>query len=352
MKSRIVILPGDGVGPEVTAAARRVLEEIGDRFDCAFEFREYLIGNAARDKYGVSLTEVTLAACRDADAVLLGAVGSVTEDDSVPSDDVVRALRRGLGVFVNLLPVCVHPAVVDVSPLRPERLRGVDLLLVHDVTGGFAGRQSRRCEMRQGHECVIDTLECCDYEVERVLHWAFRLALQRRGKVTLVDRANMWEVSRLWRQMAMALGKRYADRGIRWEYMLAETAAMRLITTPEAFDVIVTDGWLGEVLAEEVAALIGSRGGLPLASLGDGGPGVYVPLHGPQADIAGQDQANPIGAIRCVALLLRHSLFNAAAATAVEAAINSALEAGCRPHDWGGTLSTRQMTAEIIARLH
>ncbi len=352
MKANIVLLPGDGIGPEVVWAAVRVLRQIAHTHGHTFEFHEHLMGGCSIDQYGVALTDETLAACQASDAVLLGAVGGPKWDDpaaKVRPEQGLLALRKGLGVFANLRPVRVHPALVNASPLKPEKLAGVDVLVVRELTGGLYFGQPKGRERLNGHERAVDTLEYHDYEVRRVVELAFRLALGRRKKVTSVDKANVLESSRLWRQIASAIGAEHEDMVL--EHMLVDTAAMRLITSPASFDVLVTENMFGDILTDEASVLAGSMGMLPSASLGDGGPGLYEPIHGSAPDIAGQGIANPVGTILSVALLLRYSLKLEKEAAALEAAVDKAISAGCRTADLGGSLSTRLMTDEIMARV-
>lgn len=352
MKARIVLLPGDGIGPEVVAEAVRVLEIVGAKFHHTFQFTEQLMGGCAIDKFGVALTEETLADCRSADAVLLGAVGGPKWDDpaaKVRPEQGLLGLRKGLGVFANLRPVRVHPSLINASPLKPDRLTGVDLLVVRELTGGLYFGQPKGRDWRDGHERAVDTLEYSDFEIRRVVDLAFRLALGRRKRVASVDKANVLESSRLWRKIAAAIGAEHAD--VILEHVLVDTAAMRLIASPASFDVLVTENMFGDILTDEASVLAGSMGLLPSASLGEGGPGLYEPIHGSAPDIAGKHVANPVGTILSAALLLRYSLQLAAEAAGIEHAVDAALTAGCRTADLGGNLTTRQMADEIISRL-
>jgi 3-isopropylmalate dehydrogenase len=352
VNATIVLLPGDGIGIEVVAEGRRVLETIARLHGHAFEFREALIGGASIDQHGSALTDGALAACRASTAVLLGAVGAPRYDDPkspVRPEQGLLALRKGLGVFANLRPVKVHPALADASPLRPEKLRGVDVLVIRELTGGlYFGRKSRE-EVPGGHVKVTDALEYHDYEIRRILELAFRLARARRRTVTSVDKANVLDTSRLWRQIAIEVGAAHPD--VTLDHMLVDTAAMRLVDQPSRFDVLVTENMFGDILTDEAAVLTGSMGMLPSASLGNGGPGLYEPIHGSAPDIAGQGIANPVGTILSVAMMLRHSLGLEAPARAVEAAVESAIADGCRTRDLGGTLGTRAMADEIIRRI-
>ncbi len=352
MKAHIILLPGDGIGPEVVAEAVRVLQVIAKEFGHSFELTERLMGGCSIDRYGVALTDETLADCQASDAVLLGAVGGPKWDDptaKVRPEQGLLALRKGLGVFANLRPVRVHPSLANASPLKPEILVGVDVLVVRELTGGLYFGQPRGREMRDGHEYAVDTLEYYDYEVRRVVELAFELAKGRRRQVTSVDKANVLESSRLWRQIATAIGAEHKD--ITLEHMLVDTAAMRLITRPASLDVLVTENMFGDILTDEASVLSGSMGLLPSASLGANGPGLYEPIHGSAPDIAGQGIANPIGMILSTAMLLRYSLKLEREAVAVETAIDDAIASGCRTPDLGGKLTTRQMTEQIIRRL-
>ncbi len=352
MNFNITLLPGDGIGPEVVAEAVRVLEAISPRHGHTFKFTERLMGGCSIDKYGSSLTDETLADCKSADAVLLGAVGGPKWDDPAAKDRPERgllALRKGLGVFANLRPVKVHPALIDSSPLKPEKLKGVDIIVVRELTGGLYFGWPKGRDIKDGRERAVDTLEYYDYEIERVMELAFALAKGRKKKVTSVDKANVLESSRLWRQIATKIGKENPD--VELEHVLVDTAAMRLITGPAWIDVIVTENMFGDILTDEASVLAGSMGMLPSASLSGAGAGLYEPIHGSAPDIAGQGIANPIGTILSSALMLRHSFKLEAEAVAIEQAVDETITAGCRTADIGGKLTTRQMTDEIISRI-
>jgi len=346
------LLPGDGIGPEVVAEAVRVLEIISSKYKHTFNFVERLMGGCSIDKYGSSLTDETLADCKAADAVLLGAVGGPKWDDPSAKDRPERgllALRRGLGVFANLRPVKVHPALIDSSPLKPDKLQGVDILVVRELTGGLYFGWPKGREVKDGRERAVDTLEYYDYEVKRVLELAFKLAKGRKKKVTSVDKANVLESSRLWRQIATQVGKENAD--VELEHMLVDTASMKLITAPASMDVIVTENMFGDILTDEASVLAGSMGMLPSASLSEASAGLYEPIHGSAPDIAGKGAANPVGTILSSAMMLRHSFKLEAEAAAVEKAVDEVITDGCRTADIGGKLTTRQMTDEIIKNL-
>lgn len=352
MKANIILLPGDGIGPEVTAAAGQVLQALAKAYGHTFTFHEHLIGGCSIDRYGVALSDEALAECQAADAVLLGAVGGPKWDDpraKVRPEQGLLRLRKELGVFANLRPVKVHPALVSASPLRPEKLAGVDMIVVRELTGGLYFGQPKGRQQVDGHERAVDTMVYQDDEIRRILEMAFNLAQNRRKKVTSVDKANVLETSRLWRQIATRMQAEYPE--VTLEHMLVDTAAMRLVYRPGDFDVLVTENMFGDILTDEAAVLVGSMGLLPSASLSQSGPGVFEPIHGSAPDIAGKGIANPTGAILSAALLLRYSLKLEAEAALIEQAVYQALSQGCRTADLGGALTTVQMTAEILQRL-
>ena len=352
MEFNITLLPGDGIGPEVVAEAVRVLDVVASKYNHGFQCRERLMGGCSIDAYGMSLTDETLADCQSADAVLLGAVGGPKWDDPNAKDRPERgllALRKGLGVFANLRPVRVHPALIDASPLKPERLQGVDILVIRELTGGLYFGQPKRREMRGDCEYAVDTLEYYDYEIKRIVELAFRLAEGRKKKVMSVDKANVLESSRLWRQVATQIGKQYPE--IALEHQLVDSAAMKLVTAPASMDVVVTENMFGDILTDEASVLAGSMGMLPSASLSEAGVGLYEPIHGSAPDIAGKEIANPVGTILSSALMLRYSLKLEEEATCIEQAVDQAITNGARTADLGGTLKTRQMTDEIIKQL-
>ena len=270
MKAKITLLPGDGIGPEVVGEAVRMLDFIASKYNHTFEYKERLMGGCSIDKYGSSLTDETLADCQSADAVLLGAVGGPKWDDPAAKDRPERgllALRKGLGVFANLRPVKVHPALMEWSPLKPEKLQGVDILVVRELTGGLYFGWPKGRDIKDGRERAVDTLEYYDYEIRRVMELAFTLAKGRKKKVTSVDKANVLESSRLWRQIATKVGADNPD--VELDHMLVDTASMRLITGPAWMDVVVTENMFGDILTDEASVLAGSMGMLPSASLGD-----------------------------------------------------------------------------------
>jgi 3-isopropylmalate dehydrogenase len=352
VRASIVVLPGDGIGPEVTREALRVLGAVEKKWGHIFVYAEKLMGGCSIDAHGTALTDEVLQACQVSDAVLLGAVGGPKWDDpsaKVRPEQGLLALRKGLGVFANLRPVKVHPALVEASPLKADRLAGVDILVIRELTGGlYFGQPKGRFKTETG-ERAVDTLEYHDFEVSRVVKLAFQLAKGRRSKVTSVDKANVLDSSRLWRQVATAIGKEHP--GVALDHMLVDTAAMQLVTNPARFDVVVTENMFGDILTDEAAVLAGSMGMLPSASLGEKGPGLYEPIHGSAPDIAGKGIANPLGTILSAAMMLRHSLGLEAEAAAIESAAHRAVAEGARTKDLGGALSTTQMTDEVLRRL-
>ncbi len=352
MQAHIVVLPGDGIGPEVTAEAVKVLQRVGQQGGHAFTFAERLMGGCSIDAHGTALTPEVLKDCQAASAVLLGAVGGPKWDDptsKVRPEQGLLALRKGLGVFANLRPVKVHPALIDSSPIKPDRLAGVDILVIRELTGGLYFGQPKGRSVKDGVERAVDTLEYADFEVRRVVELAFKLAKARKKKVTSVDKANVLESSRLWRQITTAIGQ--ANPDVALDHMLVDTAAMRLVTGPAWLDVVVTENMFGDILTDEASVLAGSMGMLPSASIGASGPGLYEPIHGSAPDIAGKGIANPVGTILSAAMLLRHSLNLPAEAAAIEAAVDRTITDGCRTADLGGKLSTKEMSAEILKRL-
>ncbi|MGZ6379208.1 MAG: 3-isopropylmalate dehydrogenase [Candidatus Limnocylindrales bacterium] len=353
----LVALPGDGIGPEVVAAARDVVDTAGRVHGFAVRWQERLVGGAAIEAYGTALRDEDLAACAAADAVLLGAVGGPRWDDpdaAVRPEQALFALRGGLGLYANLRPVRPDAALVDASPLRAERLKGADLLIVRELTGGiYFGRPSEERLTPEGREAV-DTLRYTEAEIRRVVRLAFELARGRRGHLTSVDKANVLASSRLWRKVVDALRPEFPEVTV--EHRLVDAAAMLLIQRPAAFDVLVTENLFGDILSDEAAVLTGSLGMLPSASLGErrtahGHFGLYEPIHGSAPDIAGQGTANPIGTIRSAAMLLRWSLGEIGAAESIEAAIGAALDAGHGTPDVGRDDATAALTAAIVAGL-
>ncbi len=353
MNANIVLLPGDGIGPEVVKEARLVLEAVAKRHGHQFTFTEHLFGGCAIDAKGTAMPDETLAACKAADAVLLGAVGGPKWDNpsaKVRPEQGLLGLRKGMQLYANLRPVRPFPSLESVSPLKPERIRGVDFLVVRELTGGlYFGERGRKGEGE--NEQAFDTMIYSKSEVRRVVKLAFQLAKGRRSLVTSIDKANVLESSRLWRQVAVEVGKE--NPGIKLEHQLVDSAAMRLVTHAAQFDVLVTENMFGDILTDEAAVLAGSLGLLPSASLGDGTKGVYEPIHGSAPDIAGKGIANPVGTILSAAMLLRHSLGLEKEAQEIERAVTRALEEGNHTADLGSKtpLTTTQMGQAIQQRL-
>jgi len=336
----LVVLPGDGVGPEVAAEGVKVLQAVGRRFGHNFNLQYGLVGGVAIDETGVALSQETLKMCRSADAVLLGAVGGPKWDDpkaKVHPEDGLLALRKGLGLFANLRPVKVFPVLVDSSNLKPEVIRGVDFIFVRELTGGlYFGRPKRQWQTSRGRRAV-DTLTYSEQEIGRIVRVGFELAKVRRKKLVSVDKANVLESSRLWRQVAMEVSEEYPDVAL--EHMLVDACAMRLIQNPAYFDVIVIENMFGDILTDEASMLAGSMGMLASASLA-GVPregvnifGLYEPIHGSAPRRAGLNMANPVAIILSVAMMLRYSFGLAREAQTVESAIDEVLKEGYRTYD-------------------
>jgi 3-isopropylmalate dehydrogenase len=349
---RIAVLAGDGIGPEIVSAARELLEAIGD-----FGFAEHPVGGASIDEHGIALTDDVLEACRDADAVLLGAVGGpkwdTTDPDAPRPEQGLLGLRKGLGLYANLRPVRPSPALVDASPLRPDRISGTDLLVVRELTGGIYFGASGREGDRAHDDCEYSVAE-----IERISHVAFDAARRRGGKdgaprVTSVDKANVLETSRLWRETVERVAADYDD--VELDHMLVDNAAMQLVASPARFDVILTENMFGDILSDESAMLTGSLGMLPSASLGADGPGLFEPVHGSAPDIAGTGTANPLATFLSVAMMLRHGLDMPDQASAIDTAVDAALEHGLRTPDLAApgseTVGTEEMTAAVIEGL-
>lgn len=367
MQARIALLPGDGVGPEVVAQAADVLQAVADAWGHQFVLREALIGGCAIDACGTALPDETLTLCRDVQAVLLGAVGGPKWDNpsaAVRPEQGLLGLRKALGLFANLRPVTISPHLVRISPLRPERLVGVDLLVVRELTGGIYFGEKRRERLPDGSEQAVDVCTYTTGEIERIVRMAAELARGRRGKVTSVDKANVLETSRLWRSVTTrVMREEFPD--VQVEHLLVDACAMHLIRRPADFDVIVTENMFGDILTDEAAMLPGSLGLLPSASLGamvdvrspvqGARSGLYEPIHGSAPDIAGQGIANPLATILSVALLLRYSLGLDREAQAVEAAVGATIAAGVVTADIAAVGETTYTTSEVgqavVARL-
>ncbi|HVQ59062.1 MAG TPA: 3-isopropylmalate dehydrogenase [Solirubrobacterales bacterium] len=362
---RIVVLPGDGIGPEIVAATCELLESLGE-----FSFDERLMGGCSIDQHGIALTDEVLAACRESDAVLLGAVGGpkwdTTDPDAPRPEQGLLGLRKGMGLYANLRPVRPSPALVGSSPLREERIAGTDLLVVRELTGGIYFGASGR-----DGDAAHDTCEYNAAEVERIARTAFEAAQRRaagsgrKPRVTSVDKANVMETSRLWREVVTRVGPDYPDVAL--DHLLVDNAAMQLVSRPAEFDVIVAENLFGDILSDEAAMLTGSLGMLPSASLGaDGAPGLFEPVHGSAPDIAGKGTANPLATFLSAALMLRHGLDRPDEAARIEAAVDAVLEQGLRTPDLaGGTVAaaplpelprevevgTTEMTSAVLQQL-
>ncbi len=341
MAHRIVTLPGDGIGPEILAPTLEVLRAVGE-----FQFESHPFGGASIDLHGTALTDETLAACREADAVLLAAVGGPKWDTTDPNaprpEQGLLGLRKGLGLYANLRPVKPLPALYEASPLRRERIEGTDLLVVRELTGGIYFGEKTRTDDFASDMCAYSR-----EEIERIARTAFGAA---RAKVSSVDKANVLETSRLWREVVMDVHAREFPH-IQLEHILVDNAAMQLVSAPRHFDTILTENMFGDILSDEAAMITGSIGMLPSASLGADGPGLFEPVHGSAPDIAGRGIANPLAMFLSAALMLRHGLALESEATAVESAVQRALENGLRTPDLGGEAGTEEATRAVLAEL-
>jgi len=352
MKAKIAVIPGDGIGVEVTAEAQKVLEALAEARGHSFTFESGLLGGAAIDAVGVPLPDETLTLCRASDAILFGAAGGPKWDDpraKVRPEQGLLALRKELGLYANLRPVKVNAVLVNASTIKPEVLQGTDLIVVRELTGGlYFGESGRKDDGNTAYDTMIYSVA----EIERVVRAAFRLAAGRRKHVTSVDKANVLESSRLWRETAVRVATEFPD--IAFENLLVDACAMHLIRRPSTFDVIVTENMFGDILTDEASMLSGSMGMLPSASLAEGRLGLYEPIHGTAPDIAGKDLANPLAAILSAALLLRYSLGLEEEAAIIEAAVDRALAEGYRTPDiaepGSETMGTRAM-GDLITNL-
>lgn len=353
MKFNIAVLRGDGIGPEITDIAVRVLQAVGRRWDHDFAFTEAYAGGDAWDRYGEHLPAVTLDACRAADAILKGPFGGPTSELNHPKwagieTTAILGLRRAFDLFMNLRPVVVYPEVVALSPLRPEIVEGADMLIVRELTSGiyFGARGERTVG---GERQVWDTESYTEGEIARITHGAFRIARVRRKHVTLVAKSNILDSSRLWRDVMATVAPEYPD--VTHDYLHVDNASMQIITNPRQFDVMLTNNMFGDILSDEASVLAGSLGMLGSASLNADGFGMYEPIHGSAPDIAGQGKANPIAMVLSASMMLRLSFHLEAEAAAVEAAVRAALARGLRTADIagaGGTLVTTQAMGETI----
>lgn len=361
MEFKIAVLPGDGVGAEVIAEGVRVLEVVGKKFGHLFHYRHGDVGGIAIDRHGIPLPDESLSLAKGSDAILFGAVGGPKWDDpraKVRPEDGLLALRKALGLFANLRPVKVYPQLVDSSPVRPEVLRGTDMLVVRELTGGlYFGRPKRRWQTNRGRRGV-DTMTYSEQEVARILRVGFELARSRHRRLTSVDKANILETSRLWRELALEVAREYPD--VELDHLLVDTCAMQLVRNPSRFDVIVTENTFGDILTDEIAVLAGSMGMLPSASLA-GVPsegraqGLYEPIHGTAPDIAGKGIANPLAAILSVALMLQYSLGLPEEAQAVERAVEEAIADGHKTADLAlpgdKAIGTHKMADAVLSKL-
>ncbi len=360
MEYSIAVLPGDGIGPEVMAEGVKVLDAVGRRFGHTFKTSFGRIGGNAIDEFGTPLPDETLALCKGADAILFGAVGGPKWDDpraKVRPEDGILAIRKGLGLFANLRPVKAYPAIINASPIKPHLLRGVDMIVVRELTGGlYFARPKKRWQTASGRRAV-DTLRYTEQEIERIVRVGFELARGRRKLLTSVDKANVLESSRLWREIAVEVSREYPD--VKLEHVLVDSASMLLVRNPARFDVVVAENTFGDILTDEASVLAGSMGMLPSASLAElPGAGarravsLYEPIHGSAPDIAGQGIANPIGTILSVAMMLRYSFGLEKEATAVEQAVEGILAEGYRTRDIaadGGEVVNTSKMGDIIA---
>ena len=362
MEFNIAVLPGDGIGPEVIAEGVKVLETVGRKFAHHFNLTYDDVGGAAIDKYGVALRPETVDMASKADAVLFGAVGGPKWDDpraTVRPEDGILAIRKGLGVFANIRPVKVFPDLVGSSVLKPEVLEGVDMLVIRELTGGLYYALPKRRQQTKHGWTGVDTLRYSQQEIERVLRVGFELARGRKKKLASIDKANVLETSRLWRQVATELGPEYPD--VELEHVLVDTCAMQLIQRPSRFDVIVAENTFGDILTDEAAVLAASMGLLPSASLADipmegrRAQGLYEPIHGTAPDIAGKGVANPVATILSAALMMRYSLGLTEEAAAVERAVGQALTDGYRTPDIAAAgdraVTTTEMGDKVVEAL-
>ena len=361
MKISIAVLPGDGIGPEVITESIKVLEAIGNRFGHDFQIKSGRVGGNAIDDYGTPLPQETIDTCNDSDAILFGAVGGPKWDDpnvDVRPEDGILAIRKSLGLFANLRPVKVYPSLINASPLKPEILKGVDMMVLRELTGGlYFGKPKKRWNTSRGRR-GIDTLKYTEAEIVRILKVGFELAMERHKKLTSVDKQNVLESSRLWREIAVEVGRGYPE--VELDHILVDNAAMQLIRNPSDFDVIVSENTFGDILSDEASVLSGSMGMLPSASLsslpGNSGTSskvsLYEPIHGSAPDIAGKGIANPIGSILSTAMMLRLSFGMHKEADSIEKSIDAALSEGYRTADIssdGGNQVNTTIMGDVIA---
>lgn len=350
----LCLLPGDGIGPEIVPQAMKALERVAAKFEHEFFFAEALIGGRAIDETGVPLPEETIDKCRDADAVLLGAVGGPKWDKIDPSirpEKGLLGIRKALRLFANLRPAFLFPQLSHACFLRPDIVeRGIDIMVVRELTGGIYFGEPRGFETRGDERFALNTMVYSESEIRRIARVAFEAAQKRKGKLCSVDKANVLDVSQLWRQVVEETAKQYPD--VELSHMYVDNAAMQLVRDPSQFDVIVTSNLFGDILSDEASVITGSIGMLPSASLGDDRPGLYEPIHGSAPDIAGQDKANPLATILSVAMMLRHSFSMNDEASTIEKAVSKVLEEGYRTGDIltpGKTLVGCQKMGDLVA---
>lgn len=357
MNKRIAVLPGDGIGAEVAESAISVLNVIGERFGHKFEFKKGLIGGCAIDECGTPLPDTTLDICRDSDAIFLGAVGGY-KWDNLPSEQRpekgLLKLRKSLDLFANLRPVTVFESLANASTLKFDVVNGVDLMIVRELTGGlYFGKPSER--IGEPADAVVDTLHYTRKEIERIVQKGFELAQVRRKKLTSVDKANVLESSRMWREIVEETASRFPD--VEYDHRLVDDAAMQLIRNPKQFDVIVTENLFGDILSDEASMMTGSLGMLPSASLSADGPGLYEPVHGSAPDIAGQNKANPLAMILSAAMMLKYSFSMHEESASIENAVQKVLNDGFRTsdiaeQDSNSIVSTDEMTQKVIEAIN
>ncbi len=349
MSKKILILPGDGIGPEIVAEAIKVLDTLRAEYGLEVEVEEALVGGAAIDATGSPLPEETLALAREADAVLLGAVGGpkwARLDISVRPEKGLLGLRSGLELFANLRPALLYPQLVEASTLKPDVVSGLDIMIVRELTGGIYFGEPRGIRKLEGGEKEgFNTLVYRESEIERIARVAFDIAAKREGRLCSVDKANVLEATELWREVVTRVGKEYA--GVELSHMYVDNAAMQLVREPKQFDVLVTTNMFGDILSDCAAMLTGSIGMLPSASLGEGGKGMYEPIHGSAPDIAGQGTANPLATILSLSMLLRYSLGEPAMAARIDQAVDQVLDDGLRTPDIWSEGTTRVGTDSI-----
>ena len=352
MEKRIAVLPGDGIGKEIIQGAIEILEAVGERYNHQFIFTYGEIGGSAVDATGVPLPDETISLCKESDAILLGAVGG-PKWETLPvhlrPEQGLLKIRKELNLFANLRPTTYYQSLADSSPLRKDIIEGVDMLMVRELTGGIYFGQPRERREVDGKEVAVDTLYYERHEIERVIRQAFELAKTRRNHVTSIDKANVLESSRMWREVAIEISKDYPE--VTLEHMLVDNGAMQLVRNPKQFDVVVTENMFGDILSDEASVLTGSLGMLPSASISEDGPYLYEPIHGSAPDIAGQNIANPLATILSAAMMLKVSFDLHEEAAAIEKAVNSVLDLGYRTGDLMSEGKTKLSTTEMIGQV-